>query len=619
MDIEINFFELEKQNFDLNLFVREVSDKDEKKLTVENSRLVNLSISDQKKLYEVVMEKHNNFVEKTISSLESPYLTLWYISQLIRLTSFYDRYEKFEKNKLKFFIKTNSNIAGDQEITIQPEYIEVDNKIGFLIDFNFNKSDSCIDYKQVQKLSFSLTLDGKVNGFKNKNIREFIEKNFKTYIDKILEKIDIKVVRKWYVKKYSLLNKCFYSNGQVELLSNIDLIRKYPEKIKFADNKNFYFLFDERNIFFARNVYKALTGALFKNYFSGMKGFFNMNVGKENVKKYELKGNLLGNLEDIEQEILKKDKNAFLVICLHGRDEHISSQFYTAIKLLCLKYDAGSQFLYSDKLSNENTLKYSISNVALQIFCKANGIPWSVTNRSDEKESLIIGIGTSHKRLNEEKTIFHAFAMCTDSSGIFSSSMTLAHSEIKNNYFTDIEKNLIELKKSSNLDNYKQVVFHLTNKISNSDMRVLSEIIKNIFNDRADLVILKLNKSSKYIGFSDRNDCVVAKGVCIKLHARKFLVWTDGHCNENIYSNRPSKPIDIEILHSPKDIIVKNLLEDIFKLSSANWHGFKTNSLPITLVYSKDIANFIYYVHESGLLKKLQELPTSKVSSPWFL
>ncbi|NUF39464.1 hypothetical protein HUN22_17650, partial [Acinetobacter lactucae] len=171
-------------------------------------------------------------------------------------------------------------------------------------------------------------------------------------------------------------------------------------------------------------VYKALTGALFKNYFSGMKDFFNMNVDKGNVKKYELKGNLLENLEDIEQEILKKDKNAFLVICLHGRDEHISSQFYTAIKLLCLKYDAGSQFLYSDKLSNENTLKYSISNVALQIFCKSNGIPWSVTNRSDEKESLIIGIGTSHKRLNEEKTIFHAFAMCTDSSGIFSSSMT---------------------------------------------------------------------------------------------------------------------------------------------------------------------------------------------------
>ncbi|MDP7776210.1 hypothetical protein QWI49_13765 [Acinetobacter nosocomialis] len=191
MDIEINFFELEKQNFELNLFVREVNDKDEKKLTVENSRLVNLSISDQKKLYEVVMEKHANFEKKTISSLESPYLTLWYISQLIRLTYFYDRYEKFEKNKLKFFIKTNSNIAGDQEITIQPEYIEVDNKIGFLIDFHFNKSDSYTDYKQVQKLSFSLTPDGKVNGFKNKNIREFIERNFKNYIDKILEKIDI--------------------------------------------------------------------------------------------------------------------------------------------------------------------------------------------------------------------------------------------------------------------------------------------------------------------------------------------------------------------------------------------------------------------------------------------
>lgn len=195
MDIEINFFELEKQNFELNLFVREVSDNDEKKLTVENSRLVNLYVLDQKKLYEVVMEKHTNFVEKTISSLESPYLTLWYISQLIRLTYLYDRYEKFEKNKLKFFIKTNSNIAGDQEITIQPEYIEVDKKIGFLIDFHFNKAVSCVNYTQIQKLSFSLTPDGKVNGFQNKNIREFVENNFRNYIDKILEEINIKIVK----------------------------------------------------------------------------------------------------------------------------------------------------------------------------------------------------------------------------------------------------------------------------------------------------------------------------------------------------------------------------------------------------------------------------------------
>lgn len=619
MDIEINFFELERQCFELKVFVREVNDDDKRKLTIENSRLVSLGEKKEKKLYEVSIEKHPEFDQKMISSLDNPYLTLWYISQLIRRTCFYDRYEKFEKNKLKFFIKTNSNIAGEQEITLQPEYIEADKKIGFLINFHFNKAVSYVNYTQIQKLSFSLTVDGKVNGFQNKNIKEFVERNFKAYIDIILEEIDIKIVKKWYVKKYSLLERCFYSNGKVELLSNVDLIRKYPEKIRFADNKNFYFLFDESNVSFARDVYKALTGRLFKDYFSGMKDFFNMNIDKQNVQKYVLKGKLLENIDMIENQILKKDKNAFLVICLQGRDEYVSSQFYTAIKLLCLKYDSGSQFLYSDKLSNENTLKYSISNVALQIFCKANGIPWSITNRSDEKESLIIGIGTCHKRLNDEKTIFHAFAMCTDSSGIFSSSMTLAHSEIKDNYFVDIEKNLTALKKSSNLNNYKQVVFHLTNKISNSDMRVLSEIIKSIFNDRADLVILKLNKSSKYIGFSRRNDCVVAKGTCVKLNSRKFLLWTDGYCNENIYSNRPSKPLDIEILHSPVDIVVKNLLEDIFKLSSANWHGFKTNSLPITLVYSKDIANFIYYVHECGLLNKMQELPTLKVSSPWFL
>ena len=68
MNIEINFFELEKQNFELNLFFREVNDNDEKKLTIENSRLVNLIEEKSKKLYEVSMTNQNGFHKKTLSS-----------------------------------------------------------------------------------------------------------------------------------------------------------------------------------------------------------------------------------------------------------------------------------------------------------------------------------------------------------------------------------------------------------------------------------------------------------------------------------------------------------------------------------------------------------------------
>lgn len=472
---------------------------------------------------------------------------------------------------------------------------------------------------QIQKLSFSLTPNGKVNGFQNRSIREFVENNFSKFIAPSLKKIDKDILEKWYLKKSSLLDHCFYSNGDIEKLFNLELIKNYSKKIRFAEKKNFYFIFEDKNRDFARNVYKALIGNLYKDYFSGMKSFFNMDIDKNNVNYYVLNEVSSNDLAQLEENILKTDKNAFLVVCLHGREEKVSHKFYVGVKLLCLKYGCASQFLYSDKLSNENTLKFSISNVALQIFCKSNGIPWSVTNRSDEKNSLIIGIGTSHKKINDIKSIFHAFAMCTDSSGIFHSSMTLAHSENKEDYFRDIENNLIELKKSTDLDEYSQVVFHLTNKISNSDIKKLCEIIRDLFLDQADIVILKVNKSSKYIGFSNRNDHVVEKGTCIKLSDFKFLLWTDGHCNESVYNKRPSKPIYVEILHNPKNMIVKSLLEDIFKLSSANWHGFKTNALPITLVYSKNIANFIHCIHENNLANQLKELPTLKNSNPWFL
>ena len=54
-------------------------------------------------------------------------------------------------------------------------------------------------------------------------------------------------------------------------------------------------------------------------------------------------------------------------------------------------------------IQDENTLKWSVGNIALQIFCKAGGLPWKV--RPTAERSLIVGISQSHKlRKTDEKT-----------------------------------------------------------------------------------------------------------------------------------------------------------------------------------------------------------------------
>lgn len=620
MKIKLNFLELKEQSFEFLVYARPIEEHKEEraKLSSEKCKFVRLNVNGEKKLHEITMEESNDVIKRTLLSTEHPYEALWYLSQVLKNTNLFDHIDYFEKNKLKLFKTIYSHNAGNQELSIQPEFIVSERKLGFLINFNFNKAENYNNFKEVQRLAFSLQ-NGRPNNFKNKTINDFVKNDCKVFLENLFNMATLQVSYSWSEKSFSLLDRCFYSNGEIEKLSGYELLKSSSYKKKNADKKNFYFLYEKSNHSFAQQIYKSLNGTAFYESFSGMQNLFNMPLSRENVQSLELESISSEQINEIENKILKKDKDAFLVVCMQGREKKESEKFYVELKILCLKYNCGSQFLYSDKLNHENTLKFGISNIGLQIFCKSNGVPWGVTNRMSDNNSIIIGIGTSHKRIDDRKSIFYAFAMCTDSSGIFNSSMTLANTNNKNDYFNEIKENLRSFSESDGLKNYEEIIFHFTTKISWSDMTIISNIIKEIFNDSVKLAILKLNKSNKYMGFSDRNDMVVEKGTCIKLSDKKYLVWTDGHCREPIFKNRPTKPIDVEILFNPDEISVKNLLGDIFKLSSANWHGFKSTSLPITLIYSKDIANFTHYFYKYGLFENLKEISYSRTSSPWFL
>lgn len=620
MKIKLNFLELKEQSFEFLVYARPVEEGKEQpaKLSSEKCKFVRFNVDGQKKLYEITLEESDEFSLKTLLSTEHPYEALWYLSQVLKNTNLFDRIDGFEKNKLKLFKIIYPYNAGNQELSIQPEFLESERKLGFLINFNFNKAENYNISKEIQRLAFSLQ-NGQPNNFKNKAINDFVKHDCKQFLERLFNIVDFPVNYLWTEKSFSLLERCFYSNGKIEKLSGYELLKSSSYKNKNADKKNFYFLYEKSNHNFAQQIYSALSGKTFSESFSGMQKFFNMSLSKENVQSLELQNISSDQIKEIENKILKNDKDAFLVVCMQGREKKESEKFYVELKILCLKYNCGSQFLYSDKLNNTNTLKFGISNIGLQIFCKSNGVPWSVTNRTSDNDSIIIGIGTSHKKIDDRKSVFYAFALCTDSSGVFNSSMTLANTNNKSDYFSEIKENLKNLSQFDGIKNYRQIIFHFTTNISRNDMRIISDIIKDVFDNSIKLVIIKLNKSNKYIGFSERNDMVVEKGTCIKLSDKKYLLWTDGHCGESIFKNRPTKPIDVEILFNPDKITVKNLLSDIFKLSSANWHGFKSTSLPITLIYSKDIANFTHYFYKYGLSENLKDISYSRTASPWFL
>lgn len=102
MAIELNFFEIEEQNFDIEVYIHPynnclIYEKENKKFKLErNGNLLD---------YEVSFFEREDFEKITISSFKHKFLTLWYISNLIKNKGFNFSYiDNFEKNKVKFFL-----------------------------------------------------------------------------------------------------------------------------------------------------------------------------------------------------------------------------------------------------------------------------------------------------------------------------------------------------------------------------------------------------------------------------------------------------------------------------------------------------------------------------------
>ena len=112
-------------------------------------------------------------------------------------------------------------------------------------------------------------------------------------------------------------------------------------------------------------------------------------------------------------------------------------------------------------LEDDESLKWAIANLALQIFCKAGGKPWKV--RPTAERSLIIGVSQSHKsRLVGAKVQidkYFAFSVLTDSSGLFQQIQILSDSPDHSTYVTALRVNLKQILEDS-AGTFNRVVIH---------------------------------------------------------------------------------------------------------------------------------------------------------------
>jgi hypothetical protein len=507
--------------------------------------------------------------------------------------------------------------------------IDILPQFGYLFDFHFRLHEGIPFSRKIQQLSLSLdsgfrrNLDYYVDRYSK--IREFMRErqdvlgsllfpDGSTTISLANELVALPADR--------LKSKIYVFGGDRESKSQFIGLRDHGPLKPLDSSPRLLFIFREQDRQAARTLAINLRGntkhARFT--FPGFGALFKCDV--------EIDSNPVI-LPDLNREAIdsalvqvqsrKKEHQSILpIIILPTNDDS-----YLMQKAIFSHAEIATQVCTLRILQDEDTLKWAIANLALQVFCKAGGFPWKVHPTADK--TVIIGISQSHKAniLNGKVVVkkYFAFSVMTDSSGLFQKIQVLGEDEDPKGYLDKLRENLRKTLCES-AEQFSRVVVHTSFKLKHAEVdaiqRVVEETAKNPRQGNCRFAVVKVNHRSRFFGINRRlNSLVPYEATCVKLGPREYLVWFEGIFPDNPTVTKAFPgPTHLQIMKVSQEHGISDevLLQDIVNLSGANWRGFNAKSAPVSVFYCHLVADLVHQFHDEGL-----PMPAVKDIRPWFL
>lgn len=533
--------------------------------------------------------------------------------------------EKFHK-RIDFIIERTPK--GNKTISLIPYFLKSPGLFGLLINYKFVKLDGVPFDREVQRLSYSLDKEYR----SNRNFYSDIHHTIVTFLQNYLRKLSpfkcdehsLSILLDLKELKEERLEKKRYIFGNDGGNSQFQGVRQHGVLKPVKQPLIYVFIFEDRFKQFANELYLNLLGKANPGTFPGMEEMFSLNFSKADIRRIQLTDYAQTTILRIAEELKSiqnenKDKKIIGIFIEPTRDENArpADSPYFILKYYATLNAIPVQFIRYDKMNSSYSLKWSTSNIGLQIFAKCGGIPWKL--KPTNENCLILGIGSAHEKdINGKIKKYFAYTVCLDSSGIYNRLEILAEDKDHDSYITNFENKLLQLIADGQNCNYTKCALHLPFKIKKREIKSIRNVIQQIRN--IDFKVIKINTEHKFFGFGDHNTLVPYESSFVKLASREYLVWFDGlkYGKENVYQ-KIGNPVHIEFLQTDEnsDNINTDLyyLQDVINLSGANWRGFNSKQVPISIYYSKILANY------AKAFKYFSDFDESifKNSLPWFL
>ena len=623
--IKLNFLPFINQNFDVVVHVKNIGTEIKQD---ENIFTQNILIDDVKySKHEVYFESQTGTTEYKVNILKEHDIVSKYFFEKLKknLPQEIAIYKNTNIRNKKIHIILGTHSKGKNCIWIEPYFHKGSRTWGLLFDYCFlvNTNEDDEKFKTDREI---LIQSGTLNQRGDSNLDYYIFKHdyYKRFLNTEFSRVNAAlgniISNELFECDSNLLDSKTYIFGNNNLSNSPYLgLTKYPPLEEIKQEVLFYFIYKTADRDIAVSLLKGLRGESNPTTFGGMEKLFRLNFKNDRIK-----GASIDEFTDEEInkqiEIIKAfNKTVIPIIITNSKKTDEDEKLYFKLKHKFTYAKIPCQVVTKDLIKNEYSLKYSLSNIGLQVFAKAGGKPWKM--KPATSEYLIIGIGQSFtKEKTENGDIVEknlTYSVLTDSSGLFKDIKVLGEGFYNNDdYYAQLINNLTNIIKNSG---HKKISIHCPFRLS--EEKILNKVLVNITED-IELNVIIINQRNDFFGFDyENNGLVPFESTYIQLGSKEFLVWFEGlqYSNPKI-TKRYGNPLLIKFWYTNKpenfkDFNYKNkLLQDCINLSGANWRGFKAKQLPVSVFYCQRIAEFISKFQQYNL----EQIDIDNLN-PWFL
>lgn len=633
-DIALNFVPLKKQDRSVTIYRKLVEDSSLSK--AENDFRVNLPQNDgddEWRLFDVSISEKDNYDSYEYKFSENSVLSVYLIySDFLQLLGAAKTYIEYYTPRKAISLKevrfvTEKFDDGATEIVAKPYYLKSKSQFGFLLEHKYSLNDGEAFNRKTQIRSLSLDKSGKPNIYFYKDKKAEIESFTNDVLSPLLlsSLLEIETAFERLPAKQLDVKTYLVGRGN-KAKSQFMGIRSNGPYRPMEDNVRYLFLFTERTRSLARDIYLGLLGKLFPGQFSGLEKMFSVPIHKDIVEHHLVETFDAVAIAEVETKIQElkawyPDDKIMLVAVLPKGFKGVDAAFdaYGHLKLMALRNGDYCQVVTEDTFFKKDQLKWSVSNIGLQIFSKLGGAPWLV--QPAKSNCLIFGIGSVQEKVDGSTIRYTAYTVCLDTSGDFKYIKPLSSSNEETTYLENLKKNLFQVLSSELGDQYRSLVLHLPYKISRNEIDVIKEVVGQVRGeDEFEVIVIRINTRHKFLGFSDHNTCVPYESSYVQLSKNEFLIWAEGlQYGKEVLHKRVSEPLYVDFIESREEWATKkDCLQDILNLTGANWRGFNSKAQPISILYSRLIAKFM---KEFSHLENVNDMSIVSAESvaPWFL